>query len=97
MEKREKPGNWKAITVTSVIYRALFCRIAHALYEAHELQGISIFDIEQKDFVAGRARCVEHTAVANAIINDVVEKRSSYIYYPWTLETHSEAFRMACF
>jgi hypothetical protein len=73
--KSEDPGNWRPITVTSVIYRAIFCRIAQALHEAHELQGISMFDIEQKGFDPGRAGCVEHTAVANAIINDAVEKK----------------------
>jgi hypothetical protein len=34
-----------------------------------------MFDIEQKGFVPGRAGCVEHTAVVNAIINDAVEKK----------------------
>jgi hypothetical protein len=46
MEKEKLPGNWRPITVTSVMYRALFCRIAQALHEAHELQGISMLDIE---------------------------------------------------
>jgi hypothetical protein len=75
----ESPGNWRPITVTSVIYRVIFCRIAQSLHEAHELQGISMFDIEQKGFVPGRAGCVEHIAVANAIINDAVEKKQLYI------------------
>jgi hypothetical protein len=39
------------------------------------MQGISMFDIEQKGFVPGRAGCVEHTAIANAIIIDAVEKK----------------------
>jgi hypothetical protein len=34
-----------------------------------------MFDIEQKGFVPGRAGCVEHAAMANAIINDAVEKK----------------------
>jgi hypothetical protein len=49
-----------------------FCRIEQSL---HEAQGISMFDIEQKGFVQGRAGCVEHAAMANAIINDAVEKK----------------------
>jgi hypothetical protein len=73
--ERTNPGNWRPITVTSVIYRAIFCRIAQALHEAHEVQGISMFDIEQKGFVPGRAGCVEHEAVAKALINDAVEKK----------------------
>jgi hypothetical protein len=68
-------GNWRPITVTSVLYRIIFCRIAQSLHEAHELQGISMCDIEQKGFVPGRAGFVEHIAVANAIINDAVEKK----------------------
>jgi hypothetical protein len=73
--ERSNPGNWRPITVTSVIYRAIFCRISRSLHKAHELQGISMFDIEQKGFVPGRAGCVEHTAVANTIIKDAVEKK----------------------
>jgi hypothetical protein len=46
--ERENPGNWRPITVTSVIYRALFCRIAQALHEAHKVQGISMFDMERE-------------------------------------------------
>jgi hypothetical protein len=34
-----------------------------------------MFDIEQNGFVPGRAGRVEHAAVANAIINDAVEKK----------------------
>jgi hypothetical protein len=34
-----------------------------------------MLDIEQKGFIPGRAGCVEHTAVANAIINDAIEKK----------------------
>jgi hypothetical protein len=78
--ERSNPGNWRPITVTSVIYRVIFCRIAQALHEAHEIQGKSMFDIEQKGFVPGRARCVEHAAIAKAIINDAVEnKKQLYI------------------
>jgi hypothetical protein len=39
------PGNWRPLTVTSVIYRALSSRISQSLHEAHELQGISMLDI----------------------------------------------------
>jgi hypothetical protein len=73
--ERSNPENWRPITVASVNYRAIFCRIAQTLYEAHEVQGISMFDIEQKGFVPVRAGCVEYAAVANAIINDAVEKK----------------------
>jgi retron-type reverse transcriptase len=34
-----------------------------------------MFGIEQKGFVPGRAGCVKHTAVTNAIINDIVERK----------------------
>jgi hypothetical protein len=69
------PGNWRSITVTSVIYRAIFCRVTQALHEAHKVQGKSMFDIEQKGFVPGRAGCVEHASRANTIINDAVERK----------------------
>jgi hypothetical protein len=34
-----------------------------------------MFGIEQKEFISGRAGYMEHAAVANAIINDAVEKK----------------------
>jgi hypothetical protein len=39
---------WRPITVTSAIYRTIFCKIAQALHEAHENERINMFDIEQK-------------------------------------------------
>jgi hypothetical protein len=31
-DDREDPGNWRQITITSVRYRIVFCRIADALH-----------------------------------------------------------------
>jgi hypothetical protein len=65
----------RSITVTSVIYRAIFCRIAQGLHEAYEKEGISMFDIEQKGFVPGRAGCIGHAEIAKTISIDTIEKK----------------------
>jgi hypothetical protein len=41
--RRENTENWKSIAVTSIIYRAIFCRIAQSFHKAHENEGISMF------------------------------------------------------
>jgi hypothetical protein len=53
---REDPGNWRPITVTNVICKTIICRIAQTLHEAHEKEGISMIDVEQKGFAPERAR-----------------------------------------
>jgi hypothetical protein len=72
---RENTGNWRPITITSVLYRVIFCRLAEALHTVHEEEGINLCDKEQKRFVPRRAGCVEHAAVVNALINDAVQKK----------------------
>jgi hypothetical protein len=71
---REDPENWRPITITSVLYRVIFCRLAEGLHTVHE-EGINLCNKEQKGFVPRRAGCVEHVAVVNALINDAVQKR----------------------
>jgi hypothetical protein len=73
---RNDPGNWRPITITSILYRIMFCIIADALHVVHEENGINICDKEQKGFIPKRAGCIEHTAETNAIINDAVRKKT---------------------
>jgi hypothetical protein len=76
---RNDPRNWRPITITSILYRIIFCRIADALHVVHEENGINICDKEQKGFISKRAGYVEHAAVTNALIIDAV-KRKDPIY-----------------
>jgi hypothetical protein len=71
---RENPGNWRRITITGVLYIAIFYKLAEGLHIVHEEEGINICNNEQKGFVPRRAGCVEHAAVVNALINDAVQK-----------------------
>jgi hypothetical protein len=79
-DDRTDPGNWRPITITSVLYRIIFCRIADALDTVHEEGGINICDKEQKGFIPKRAGCVEHAAVINVLIIDVVKRKKPDIY-----------------
>jgi hypothetical protein len=45
---RNDPGNWRPITITSILYRIMFCRIADSLHVVHEENGVNICDKEQK-------------------------------------------------
>jgi hypothetical protein len=74
-DDKDDPGNWRPITITSLIYRIIFCRIAQALHQVNEDCGKILCDPEQKGFVPKRAGCTEHTAVANMIINDAVTRK----------------------
>jgi hypothetical protein len=65
-------ANWRPITITSIISRLVFYRSAQALHKEHENENINLCDSEQKDFIPKRAGCIEHTAIANALINNAV-------------------------
>jgi hypothetical protein len=75
-DDRSDPGNRRPITITSILYRIMFCRIADALHVVHEENGVNICDKEQKGFIPKRAGCLEHTAETNVIINDAVRKKT---------------------
>jgi hypothetical protein len=72
---KDDENNWRPITITSVLYRVIFCRISQALHHTFEKEDKLICDPEQKCFVPNRAGCVEHTAEANMIINDAVTNK----------------------
>jgi hypothetical protein len=45
---RDDPGNWRPITITSVLYRVVFCRLVEGLHTVPEEEGINLCDREQK-------------------------------------------------
>jgi hypothetical protein len=69
--------NWKPITITSILYRLVFCRIAQTTHAIYELHGKLLCDRGQKGFIPGKAGCVEHSVVSNAIICDAIKKKKS--------------------
>jgi hypothetical protein len=64
------PGNWRPITLTSVIYRIIFGRIAQVMMSM-ENRSVrrGLLSISQKGFVPRVNGCGEHIAVANMAIN----------------------------
>jgi hypothetical protein len=63
------PGNWRPITLTSVIYRIIFGRIAQVMM-SNENRSVrrGLLSLSQKDFVPKVNGCGKHIAVANMAI-----------------------------
>jgi hypothetical protein len=53
---KSNPRNWHPITITSVLYRIVFCRFTEGLNIVHEDGGMNICDTEQKGFVPKKNR-----------------------------------------
>jgi hypothetical protein len=70
------PGNWRPITLTSVIYKIIFGRIAQVMM-SNENRSIrrGLLSLSQKGFVPNVNGCGEHIAVANMAINRVMTTR----------------------
>jgi hypothetical protein len=64
--ERDQPGNWRPISLTSVLYRAIMARLTKCLFKVH--QKTPIVSLNQKGFIPGIAGCAEHAAKANSII-----------------------------
>ncbi|GMO19738.1 MAG: hypothetical protein Ta2E_10790 [Mycoplasmoidaceae bacterium] len=71
--------NWRPITITSIVYRIVFCRINQSAHWIHKMNNLNICDKSQKGFIPGKSGCIEHTAIANAIINDAVNNKKTLI------------------
>jgi hypothetical protein len=75
---REDPGNWRPISLTSVLYRAIMARFSKALFKIHER--VPIVSLNQKGFVPGISGCAEHAARANSVIHHAnLHHRSIFI------------------
>jgi hypothetical protein len=75
------PGNWRPITLTSVVYRIIFGRISQSLlqFENRSIKR-SILSMSQKGFVPRVNGCGEHIFLANMAINRAMtEHRTLYI------------------
>jgi hypothetical protein len=61
--------------ITSILYRLIFCRIAQTAHFIDEINGKLLCENGQKSFIPGRAGCVEHSAISNAIMSDAVKRK----------------------
>jgi hypothetical protein len=64
------PGNWRHITLSSVIFRIIFGRLAQVM-TSNENYSVrrGILSLSQKGFVPRVNGCGEHIAIANKAIN----------------------------
>jgi hypothetical protein len=75
------PGNWRPISLTSVIYRIIFGRISQCLIQ-FENRSIKrgLLSMSQKGFIPRINSCGEHISLANLVINRAMtEPRILYI------------------
>jgi hypothetical protein len=62
-KEREDPGNWRPITLTSVIYRIIMCRISRFFQSKKNFK--YLLDPFQKGFKKRIEGCPEHVAILN--------------------------------
>jgi hypothetical protein len=75
------PGNWRPITLTSVVYRIIFGRISQCLmqFENSTIKR-GLLNMSQKGFIPRINGCGEHISLANMAINRAMtEHRILYI------------------
>jgi hypothetical protein len=80
-EDKSDHGNWRPITIFSIIYKSTFCRISQSLYQIHEDESINLYYSEQKSFISRRAECMENIAIANALINDAIVETKTVLVF----------------
>jgi hypothetical protein len=71
--EKDKPGNWRPITLTSILYRIVFGKIAEYFQFIHKRKthdGNEIVCYEQKGFIKNINGCCEHSAKLNYLIAD---------------------------
>ncbi|OHT15269.1 hypothetical protein TRFO_42619 [Tritrichomonas foetus] len=66
---------WRPISVSSTLYRLVFCNIARTL---QELNGVQLFiNSKQKGFMSGIEGAAEHIATLNELVHNAVRKNES--------------------
>jgi hypothetical protein len=81
--EKNKPENWRPITLTNICYRIVFGRIADYFQEMHKkktFDGDAFVCKEQKEFIRNINGCCEHSAKLNYLITDAVyNKKKLYL------------------
>jgi hypothetical protein len=77
----QNPANYRPITLTSILYRIIFGRISQEMMGFEDrTRGKTVFSLQQKGFVPRISGCVQHTYMANMVINRAMtEMRNLYI------------------
>jgi hypothetical protein len=76
--EKDKPGNWKPITLTCILYRIIFGKIAEYFQFVHKRKthdGNGIISQEQKGFIKNINACCEHSTKVNYLIADACRRR----------------------
>jgi hypothetical protein len=69
-EERMEPGNWRPITLTSIIYRIMMCQISRFFQSKKIFK--SFVDDCQKGFKKNIEGCTEHAAVLNQLVAEAI-------------------------
>jgi hypothetical protein len=79
MGKEEEIKNWRAITVTSCVYRLFTAMITQWIQDQHAQNKLLIFSRAQKGFVQGQACYMEHTILTREMPSPVqVHRKNLY-------------------
>jgi hypothetical protein len=76
--EKDKQGNWRPITLTSILYRIIFGKIAEYFQFMHKRKthdGDEIVCKEQKGFIKNINGSCEHSAKVNYLIADAYRRR----------------------
>jgi hypothetical protein len=80
--EKEKPGNWRPITLTNIFYRIIFGRISEYFQMIHKRkrEGGDGLACKKKCCIKNINGCCEHSAKINFVITQALNnKRSLYI------------------
>jgi hypothetical protein len=72
MRRRNKPRNWRPVTLTTIIYRIMFGRLSQVIMDFESRPNRTILSMAQKVLVPRIKGCGEHIAVANIAINRTI-------------------------
>jgi hypothetical protein len=78
--EKDKPNNWRPITLTSILYRIIFGRIAEYFQSVHKkktFDGNGLVSNEQKGFIKNINDCCEHSAKVIYLIADACARKKS--------------------
>jgi hypothetical protein len=76
--EKDQPGNWRPITLTNIMYRIIFGRIAEYVQHVNKRytqDGNGIVSKEQKGFIKNVKGCCEHGSKVNYLIAEAMAKK----------------------
>jgi hypothetical protein len=82
--EESNPGNWRPITLSSILYRIIFGRISQAIMDFESRPKRTILSMAQKGFVHRINGCSEHVEFSSMAINRAMT--TGNIFYMITLD-----------